>query len=101
MTTKRLEGSIAWLENLLREFEEAKRKGKETNSNEVRAKSISEIEQITRRLEDYIRNNEDLMELITGKKIAVATEIDWDDVVRPAHFEEDLRGMINRLKKEV
>lgn len=101
MTNRKLEDSIAWLENLLREFQEATKKGKETNSNEVRAKSISDIEEITRRLEGYIRNNNDLLELITGKELDVATKIDWDDVVRPTHFEEDLRGIIKQLKKEV
>lgn len=101
MTNKQLEDTIAWLENLLREFREAKREGKETNSNEVRAESISKIEETTRRLESYMRNNNELLERISGKDIDVATKIDWDDVVRPAHFEEDLQEMIKNLKKKV
>ena len=74
MNHKEKEAHISWLENLLRDFREATEKGKKTNSNEERAKSISEIEEITRRLETYIRNNEDLLEIITGSRIELARE---------------------------
>lgn len=99
MNHKEKEAHISWLENLLRDFREATEKGKKTNSNEERAKSISEIEEITRRLETYIRNNEDLLEIITGSRIELAREVDWNDVVRPAHFEEDLQESISTLRK--
>lgn len=100
MKNKELEGHIAWLEGLLQSFKEAKKRGKETNKNEVRAQSISDIEEITERLEVYIRNNESLLKLITGTEIEQAREIDWNDVVRPAHFEEDLQEEIRKLREE-
>lgn len=100
MKTKEIENHINWLENLLKEFQKVKKKGKETNSNEERAQSINDIEEITRKLEVYIRNNEDLLELMTGTEIELAREVDWNDVVRPAHFEEDLEEEIKKLKKK-
>lgn len=101
MEKKKLEQSISWLEDLLRDFKAAKKRGKETNSNEERAQSISDIEGITQRLETYIRNNDELLEEITGTKIELARDIEWNDVVRPAHFEEDLDSEINKLKEKV
>lgn len=95
-----LKQAIEYLEDLLTDFKEAKAKGKETNSNKERAESIAEIEEITQRLETYIRNNEDLLEEITGTEIELARNVAWNDVVRPAHFEEDLEKEINNLKKK-
>ena len=100
MKNKELGGHIAWLKGLLQDFKEATKRGKETNKNEVRAQSISDIEEITARLEVYIRNNENLLKLITGTEIEQAREIDWNDVVRPAYFEEDLQEEIRKLKEE-
>lgn len=100
MDTKEKEGHISWLENLLKDFRQAKKRGKETNDNQVRAQSISDIEEITRRLESYIRNNEELLEVITGTEIDLARNIDWNDVVRPDHFEEDLQEAIKTLRKQ-
>ena len=93
------QGAISWMENLLGDFREAKERGKETNSNEERVQSISDTEEITQRLETYIRNNEELLEEISGARVDRADEIDWDDIVRPKHFEEDLVAEINKLKK--
>ncbi|WP_029035603.1 hypothetical protein [Salinimicrobium terrae] len=100
MEKTKLNQSINWLENLLEDFKEAKARGKETNSNQVRAESISDIEEITQRLENYIRSNEELLEQITGTEIELARKISWNDVVRPSHFEEDLRKEIINLKKK-
>lgn len=94
-----LEQAVAKMENLLREFREAKTRGKETNSNEERVQSISDIKEITQRLETYIRSNDELLEEISGIKVDRPGEIDWDDIVRPKHFEEDLAGEIDKLKK--
>ena len=99
MKNKEKETHILWLESLLQNFRATTTKGKATNSNEVRAQSISEIEEITRRLETYIRNNEELLQGITRSKIELAREMDWNDVVRPTHFEEDLQEIISDLKK--
>lgn len=99
MDKKEKEAHISWLENLLEDFREARKRGKDTNSNKERAQSISDIEEITGRLETYMRNNEDLLEHITGTDIELARNIDWNDVVRPTHFEEDLQEAINTLKK--
>lgn len=101
MEKRRLENGIKYLEKLLSDFREAKARGKETNSNEERAKSISDIEEITQKLETYMRNNKELLEQIAGSEIEVAQEIEWNDVVRPAHFEEDIEKEINKLKKKV
>lgn len=101
MEKKKLESGIARLEDILKDFREAKTMGKETNSNKERAQSISEIEDITRQLETYIRNNDELLEQITGSKIELTGNIDWNDIVRPEHFEEDLEGEIIKLKKQV
>lgn len=75
--------------------------GKETNSNKERARSISEIEEIVKKLEDYMRSNEELLQQITGRDIELAREVDWNDVVRPSHFEEDLEAEISKLKEKV
>lgn len=101
MEKKDLEQSILYLENILEDFREATARGKATNTNEERAQSISDIEEITRRLETYIQNNPELLEQITGTKIELARSIQWSDVVRPAHFEEDLTAEIGKLKKKV
>ena len=101
MKKQKFEQSISDLENILRDFKEAKARGKATNSNEERVQSISDIEGITQRLETYIRNNDELLEEITGSKIELARDVEWNDVVRPAHFEEDLSGEIDKLKKKV
>lgn len=98
MKREKLDRHIEWLENLLQEFEEAKKQGKETNSNEERVKSIERIEEVTQRLETYIQNNEDLLEVISGSKIEIAREIEWNEVVRPQHFAEDLQEEIKKLK---
>ena len=100
MDKKKMDQAISWLEDLLHDFQEAKARGKETNSNEVRAKSISDIEEITEKLETYMRNNDEVLEEITGTKIEVARDIEWNDVVRPAHFEDDLKSEIEKLKKK-
>lgn len=101
MEKKDIKEAVAWLEDLLKDFQKAKTIGKKTNDNAERAQSIADIEEIIERLETYIRNNEELLEQITGTKIEVAREVDWNDVVRPAHFEEDLQGEITKLKKQV
>lgn len=101
MEKQDLKEAISWLEDLLKDFQKAKAMGKKTNDNKERAQSIADIEEITERLETYIRNNEELLEQITGTKIEVAREVDWSDIVRPSHFEEDLQGEINKLKKQV
>lgn len=94
-----VEQSIRDLENMLRDFKRAKAEGKTTNSNEVRAKSILEIEEITQKLESYIQSKPELLEQITGTKIDLARKVEWNEVVRPAHFEEDLAAEIEKLKK--
>ncbi|GHA27700.1 hypothetical protein GCM10007103_06410 [Salinimicrobium marinum] len=100
MKNKEKEIHVSWLKNLLQNFQETTKKGKETNSNEERARAISEIEEITGKLETYIRNNEDLLEVITGSSIELAREVNWNDVVRPTHFEEDLQEMLSTLKEK-
>lgn len=99
MKKQEIKEAISRLEDLLKDFREAKAKGKETNSNEVRARSITDIEEITQRLEAYMRHNEELLQLINGKEITLTREIEWNDVVRPSHFEEDLETEIAKLKK--
>ena len=101
MKKKDLEKSVSNLTNILEDFREAKARGKATNSNEERAQSISDIKEITRRLETYVQNNPELLEQITGTKIEIARNIEWNDVVRPAHFEEDLSTEIDKLKEKV
>ncbi len=99
MKKKELEQAVDYLEGVLRDFREARARGKATNSNEERAQSISDIEEITQRLETYFKNKPELLEQITGTKIEVAKDIGWNDVVRPDHFEEDLQEEINKFKK--
>ena len=99
MTNKEKEVHVSWLENLLQNFLEIRKRGKETNDNKERARSISDIQEVTSRLQDYIRNDEDLLKHITGTQIELARAVDWDDVVRPTHFEEDLRSIIGKLKE--
>lgn len=101
MEKKNLQQYISQLEKLLQEFREAKAMGKETNSNKERARSISEIEEIVKKLEDYMRSNEELLQQITGTDIELARKVEWNDVVRPSHFEEDLEAEINKLKEKV
>lgn len=98
MKRQKLDDHILWLENLLKDFQEVKNRGKETNSNDERAKSIADIEKITEKLETYIRNNNELLEILSPSKIEVAREIEWDDIVRPAHFEEDLEEIIETVR---
>lgn len=101
MKEKVLVEHVAILENMLKEFKEAKEKGKQTNENDVRARSIEKIEDITERLEQYIRNNEDLLQQISGREIDISTKVNWNDIVRPQHFEEDLEEEIKKLKTKV
>ncbi|UJH90980.1 hypothetical protein LZ575_20240 [Antarcticibacterium sp. 1MA-6-2] len=101
MEKKKIENAVNWLEALLKDFQKAKAMGKKTNDNAERAQSITDIEEITEKLETYIRNNEGLLEQLTGTNIEVVGEIDWNDVVRPSHFEEDLQGEIDKLKKQI
>ncbi|MDT0688790.1 hypothetical protein RM549_03285 [Salegentibacter sp. F188] len=101
MKKNEIEQATVWLENLLDEFKKTRAMGKKTNSNEERAQSIAEIKEITQRLEAYIRNNEKLLEEIAGTEIELARNISWNEVVRPAHFEEDLTKEIDKLKKQV
>lgn len=100
MKSRELEEHISRLEDLLKDFQEAKTKGKNTNENEERAQAIAEIEGITRRLEEYMQSNDELLSVISGSNVDPSTEIEWNNIVRPAHFEEDLKGVIDRLKKE-
>jgi hypothetical protein len=93
------EQSVAWLEDLLADFQDAKSRGKKTNSNEERVRSIAEIKEVTEKLETYVRNDEELLKEITGIEIELAREVEWNDIVRPTHFEEDLRTEIEKLKK--
>ena len=101
MKKNELEQAISILEDILEDFRQAKVRGKSTNTNEERARSISDIKEITRRLETYIRNKPELLEEITGTKIELARSIEWNDVVRPSHFEEDLSTEIDKLKEKV
>lgn len=101
MKKQEIEEAISRLEDLLEDFQIAKAKGKETNSNEVRAQSIKDIEEVTKRLETYMRHNEELLELISGEHITLAGEIEWNDIVRPSHFEEDLEAEIAKLKEKI
>ena len=100
MEKKKLQQHISHLEKLLQNFREVKARGKETNSNKERARSISEIEELVQNLEDYMRNNEELLQQMTGKEIELAREVDWNDVIRPSNFEEDLKAEISKLKKK-
>lgn len=101
MKEEKIKQNITGLETILHQFTEAKKKGKETNSNEERVESIKEIEQSIQQFELYLRNNDGLLELIAGTKKFPGKEIKWDDVVRPEHFEEDLREEIKNLKQKV
>lgn len=100
MNNKEKEVHVSWLERLLQNFLAARKRGKETNDNKERARSIAEIQKITSSLEQYIQNDEDLLKQITGSEIELARAVDWDDVVRPTHFEEDLRNIIQKLREE-
>lgn len=99
MKKEQLQQAIIQMEEFLRNFKEAKEKGQETNSNHERAQSISEIEEITGKLETFFQNNKELLKLIAGKDVNLSREIKWSDIVRPAHFEEDLQAEINKLKE--
>ena len=100
MKKKEIEQAVTWLEKLLLDFREAKTRGKETNSNEERVESINDIEKITRKLETYLHNHPPLLEEISGTKVDRIEDVDWDDIVRPKHFEEDLVLEINKLKQK-
>lgn len=101
MKDRDLKAHIASLEKMLQKFREAKERGKETNTNEVRAQSIQDIEEITKKLEVYIRNNPELLQLIAGTENEPDIKISWDDIVRPEHFEKDLQEEIRKLKGKV
>ncbi len=39
------------------------------------------------------------MEIIAGTNVEITSGIEWNEIVRPDHFEEDLQEEINKLKE--